>query len=181
MMNEFIFENQIYIDEVLEFLDAGSLFVQKQFECNEFVVITELSAAETYAFSQDEDDVDIVWADLISHQRSEINKTLYKLPDYKTFSANLDKIQLYRYVSRSKNKFVTEYSDYIEGDFEGVLRARALVGKQNKFFEQQLLAYQMGGWPCGWSGNYPDGKMIVYLPSNAGNLDECLSQSDNGT
>ena len=180
-MNEFIFENQIYIDEVLEFLDTGSLFIQRQVECDEFVIITELSEAEKYAFSQDEDDVDIVWADLISHQRSEINKILYKLPDYKTFSANLDKIQLYRYVSRSKNKLVSEYSDYIEGDFESVLRARALVGKQNEFFEQQFLAYQMGGWPCGWSGKHPDGKMIVFLPSNEAYSDECLSPSDNGT
>ena len=23
----------------------------------------------------------------------------------------------------------------------------------------------MGGWPCGWKGEYMNGKMIVYLPN----------------
>ena len=23
----------------------------------------------------------------------------------------------------------------------------------------------MGGWPCGWKGEYMKGKMIVYLPN----------------
>ena len=23
----------------------------------------------------------------------------------------------------------------------------------------------MGGWPCGWKGEYMEGKMIVYLPN----------------
>ena len=32
-------------------------------------------------------------------------------------------------------------------------------------YEKVFKVYKMGGWPCGWKGEYMKGKMIVYLPN----------------
>jgi len=38
-----------------------------------------------------------------------------------------------------------------------------------------LTAYEAGGWPCGWAGSYPVGKLCVYYPMMPPNLDSLAS------
>lgn len=33
---------------------------------------------------------------------------------------------------------------------------------ESSFFLSQLYWYKIGRFPCGWSGKYPDGKLIIY-------------------
>jgi hypothetical protein len=40
--------------------------------------------------------------------------------------------------------------------------ARLQFGITYEFFETMFSAYKQGGWPCGWKGAYPEGKMVVY-------------------
>ena len=42
---------------------------------------------------------------------------------------------------------------------------RLVNGKVDNFYEKVFKVYKMGGWPCGWKGEYMEGKMIVYLPN----------------
>ena len=35
---------------------------------------------------------------------------------------------------------------------------------ESAFFRQMYAYYQSGGWPCGWRGSYPSGRMCVYVP-----------------
>ena len=38
-------------------------------------------------------------------------------------------------------------------------------GKTERLYEEMFLAYQSGGWPCGWYGKYPEGQLVVFYPS----------------
>jgi hypothetical protein len=37
--------------------------------------------------------------------------------------------------------------------------------RPSALFSQILDVYEQGGWPCGWLGKYPDGKLIVLDPN----------------
>ena len=32
----------------------------------------------------------------------------------------------------------------------------------NHFFNNLLQVYLAGGWPCGWEGEYPEGRLVVF-------------------
>jgi hypothetical protein len=55
-----------------------------------------------------------------------------------------------------------ELLDDIMSDLKGCLYSRAVLGRNNSFFEHVLMIYQNGGWPCGWKGDWPNGQAIAY-------------------
>lgn len=56
-----------------------------------------------------------------------------------------------------------DVEEEIRADFAYVAVSRALTGGAGlRFFELVFAAYRAGGWPCGWRGDYPDGKLIVF-------------------
>jgi hypothetical protein len=40
-----------------------------------------------------------------------------------------------------------------------------IYGRPSIFFSRILAVYEQGGWPCGWLGKYPEGKLIVLDPN----------------
>ena len=34
--------------------------------------------------------------------------------------------------------------------------------KENQFINNLLQVYLAGGWPCGWEGEYPKGRLVVF-------------------
>jgi hypothetical protein len=51
-------------------------------------------------------------------------------------------------------------------------------GPEERLYPMLLEAYSLGGWPCGWSGNYPTGKLCVYWPSTPVIIPEPISAHD---
>ncbi|PFI73957.1 hypothetical protein COK13_29330 [Bacillus cereus] len=41
---------------------------------------------------------------------------------------------------------------------------RLVNGKVDNFYERIFEVYKLGVWPCGWEGEYPEGRIIVYSP-----------------
>lgn len=41
---------------------------------------------------------------------------------------------------------------------------RATMGEDSPFIADMWNAFQTGGWPFGWFGEYPEGKMVVWKP-----------------
>ena len=59
-------------------------------------------------------------------------------------------------------------ADKVAEDFSALyMYALATVdsGKTERLYEEMFLAYQSGGWPCGWYGKYPEGQLVVFYPS----------------
>lgn len=52
----------------------------------------------------------------------------------------------------------------IAGDLEMIAVFRAASGRTNAFTERMFRIYQAGGYPCGWSGNHPEGTLVAYFP-----------------
>jgi hypothetical protein len=57
---------------------------------------------------------------------------------------------------------IYHFIETIGDDLELCALSRAFQGKENVFFERLFKAYQLGVVPCGWAGEYPEGKMVVY-------------------
>jgi hypothetical protein len=47
----------------------------------------------------------------------------------------------------------------------GILAEARLLGVTLPLFEEIFAAYRAGGWPCGWEGAYPGGRLVVFAPS----------------
>ncbi len=54
--------------------------------------------------------------------------------------------------------------DEIFVDFHGAL-LNEFFGRPSALFARILEVYEQGGWPCGWLGKYPEGKLIVLDPN----------------
>ena len=71
---------------------------------------------------------------------------------------------LFDLLERSLPAEYLEAAEEIASDLIACVSARAHVGS-HRFFDLLRGAYDLGGWPCGWVGPYPDGKMIVFCPN----------------
>ncbi|MFP3339623.1 hypothetical protein R0J91_16715, partial [Micrococcus sp. SIMBA_131] len=40
---------------------------------------------------------------------------------------------------------------------------RAINGKASSFMNDLFEVYQIGAFPCGWEGHYPEGKIVAYV------------------
>lgn len=60
--------------------------------------------------------------------------------------------------------FPESFIDFVYNDFLTFAAYHIFAKEKDKFIEMQLEVYQNGGFPCGWEGKYPDGKMVVYSP-----------------
>jgi hypothetical protein len=49
-------------------------------------------------------------------------------------------------------------------DFTFILGYRAALGRSVPFIERLIELYRLGGYPCGWEGLHPAGRMVVYFP-----------------
>ena len=50
----------------------------------------------------------------------------------------------------------------IEQDLNMIRRFRGMLGETPHMMNTLFMMYRSGGFPCGWDGNFPDGKMVVY-------------------
>lgn len=53
---------------------------------------------------------------------------------------------------------------HIYGTFDFILGYRATFGRKLPFIERLVAIYQLGGHPCGWSGPFPEGRLVAYVP-----------------
>lgn len=53
----------------------------------------------------------------------------------------------------------------ISGDAALIAEHRVLEGKADTFFERQFALYRAGWLPCGWEGEYPEGRFKAFRPT----------------
>lgn len=86
-----------------------------------------------------------------------ISDTLNNYFDYKL-------LPLVKEVVKRKN-LNSDFIDFFIGDFSGFVSYKICsLNDENIFIQRQIKAYQMGCFPCGWLGTYPNGKLIIYSP-----------------
>ena len=159
-MNLEIFgENAPLVQEVIDFPQTGIDLVLKK-KSSDFVYITNLEEAEYYYHEKFCIDDYAIWGDILDRKRGEILGVFFKCK-----KKNDSLTDLLNAVSLNPNSLHIKYEeldDAITSDLYSIAMSRAINGKNHKLFELMFKAYKNGGWPCGWEGNWPDGKLVVY-------------------
>jgi hypothetical protein len=157
--------NSLLVEEVIEVASNLRLTYNKNLLEQDYTINHDYDEAQELAWSQDLDEVDTVWEDVKSSESGEILGKLYE-ENVNYFEKTLREI-----LNTSKNypeEFLLDYIDIFEevsGDLHQCALNRLVNGKADNFFERVFQVYKQGGWPCGWDGKYPGGRMIIYMPS----------------
>ncbi|HEX5753926.1 MAG TPA: hypothetical protein VFZ09_47520 [Archangium sp.] len=168
--------NLVLAGEVLEFVTKGGLLsFSGKLDGEKVMVVSRLEDALQYAKSQDLPEDVSIWAALRSHQFSEYQDVTSSLPpaEYGALHKELDVLEdrivqaaWDSLLARDDLQESTELAEDIGPDLAHVAAARFLGGgKLSPFLEELFSLYRAGGWPCGYKGEYPHGKFIVYWRS----------------
>ena len=55
-----------------------------------------------------------------------------------------------------------DFAIEIEQDLNMIRRFRGVLGETPHMMNTLFMMYRSGGFPCGWDGKFPEGKMVVY-------------------
>ena len=160
------------VEEVRALASSGTLFkAPSKLSTEEFRIERDLEKALAIAFEQSEDSSRLDWNTLRSQQMRRVYAKEYATVGF-TQSITPE-------LRRLRNDLITilkpqlrgpwkELIDDVAGDLGNCAYARALFGKENEFYERLFSIYKAGCWPCGWEGDYPDGRPIVFEFSATG-------------
>jgi hypothetical protein len=163
--------NMELIEEVVDSINNMKLYSKKCFELEDIIEINDFEEAQFYAFENLEYEIEseqgYSWIDLRELVMSKVHGDGYKIQNYREFNKII--VDKFKPMIRERVKIMNEYSDTINdvcADLGNCIQCRGVYGKNDSLFEKMYSAYKSGGWPCGWNGNYPEGKLIVFYPNS---------------
>jgi hypothetical protein len=163
-MNYGVFSKEV--EEVVQFVKTGQLFKPSNKLPEGVAAIYSFEDAMDSAWNKTYGKAEYLWTDIREQEMRPIEKTLYEIPDRDVISDNLTACieTFYQHIRRQLPNDMMKILDDVLADLDNCAQARAAFGTASKFFETQFKIYRAGGWPCGWQGDYPEGKMLAYLP-----------------
>lgn len=160
-----IYSNEFLV-EIFDFVSSGQLLKGVSDRSTEDCVIVSFTLAKEYSWDKTYGEDFLSWADIRSEKMSDIWDVIYN--EEKKYSVIVDKLNTVvddfnvTLVDQLGEQY-KEILDDVISDLKGCLFSRAILGKNNEFFESIFSIYLIGGWPCGWEGEWPSGKVIYYL------------------
>jgi len=154
------------INEVVDFARSGPLFVPVG-TTSGVRAITDFKQAQDYCWNELYGNGEYTWTDLRERQMGKVKGLGYKIDGFKETKGKLDEydgVILDSFHHRVDEKYQEVFDD-VTADLWNCLISRAIQGNAPGFFEKLFDAYKQGLWPCGWDGDYPDGRLIAYVPS----------------
>lgn len=155
------------VQEVIDLAESGKILGEQTPVSDEAVqVITDLEEATRHAW-EEEIGGEMTWADLREREKGNVYAARYRLEGFDSVDDKLSKL-LDSFSTTIGGNLPKEYADLIDdvvADLHACAFSRAVSGANSPFFERLFAVYRAGGWPCGWSGRYPEGKLVAYQPS----------------
>ncbi|QGJ70192.1 Hypothetical protein PBC10988_18860 [Planctomycetales bacterium 10988] len=159
------------VEEVYSFANSGPLLtplsIEEQSEINrdQFAMVKYLEEAEWHAWEDTFGSEEETWTDLRELNMAEVLEKAFEEEQFTQIKDHLVNHlpQLTRMVQSRLGDEYFDLLDDIVGDLHNAAFNRAIQGPQG-FFEDLFKVYQQGAWPCGWEGNYPEGKLMVHFP-----------------
>ena len=153
------------VEEVIAFAKGDGLLGRGDPAAGSWEVIRSLDEAKRLAWETPIGDQEFLWTDLREQQMAEVRGATYGKSG---FSAVKDALSgnlrtLTQLVERRLDEQHEDLVDDVVGDLNNCAFNRAANGA-NGFYEQLFAAYRAGGWPCGWAGTFPSGRLVVYFP-----------------
>ncbi len=113
---------------------------------------------------------DINWSDILSRMEDEFHDARESHPG--VFDEQLRENircasgQLWSTFDQQLSPILPEIEvSNVDGFFYSIMLLRAVNGATDSFSEQLFDLYRANGYPCGWRGAFPDGKIVVYTTS----------------
>lgn len=165
-------ENTYLVEEVISFIKNHHFFIIRENVNSEINAINDFNKAVQCALESE------TWTDIREQEMTLVKRDLYQLPSYIEINNQLDDIDEIIDNALSDN-VLDDYADAyneIFSDFVNIAINRAINGKSLNFYEELFEAYKSGGWPCGWNGDYPRGKMVIYFPMDKSYSEELVGK-----
>lgn len=158
-------ENNNLIEESLKLIESMKLFTTRQNQLNELIELNGFEECKELAFDFDEylvDDEYLTWQDIKELEMANVKEELYKYENYKEINEKLRKIGMQKISEIIYSNECREVWDDVYNDLMNCVKVRGILGKENLLFEKIFEVYLSGGWPCGWEGNFPNGKIKAF-------------------
>lgn len=158
-MNYGVFNN--LVEDVIQF----SKNFQSQHSnniSNKINIINDIKKAEHLAYDEIFGEDEYNWKDIRELEMSAVWGIYYTMSENEK-PKGLE--ELLEVISDNVRKSSFEYSIFyndVVADLTNCAINRAINGKNSSFFEELFEIYQLGAFPCGWSGDYPEGKIIAF-------------------
>lgn len=108
----------------------------------------------------------LIWRDLCSSMEGVLTDIVYdKDESWFSQSSESTSLLLEKINDRLTDRGFFDLVDEVLYDADVIALSKAFFKKpESVFFEFLFEIYKFGGWPCGWRGEYPEGKLCVYIP-----------------
>lgn len=151
------------VEEILSFAASGPLLRPPAPIAGDVHVVHAFDEAREYAYRRyltDADDA-LNWTDLREREAGEIHAESGSLGS----ALNGLHERLFAALSTRLPEAYADLLDDVIGDLANAAAGRAVFGAGDRLFDRVWDAYKQGGWPCGWEGDYPAGRLVVHQPS----------------
>jgi len=187
--------NHLHVQEIIDFVESGSI-LQKPFDQSnldsfefELKLIGDLEDVEIYRDS-DAENARIKRSDWHDLLQSNSSKASYgglftDRKYYRNLSPIFDKqYAIFReQLSNQLNEVLSlDEIDWIADDMLSLIISRTSLGENELLYENIFEVYKAGGYPCGWEGAYPRGRLVVFVPGHSGQdeeVDHALWEEEN--
>ncbi|KAB7673112.1 hypothetical protein [Bacillus sp. B1-b2] len=158
-MNYGVFNN--LVEDVIQF----SKNFQSQHSnniSNKINIINDIKKAEHLAYDEIFGEDEYNWKDIRELEMSEVWGIYYTMSENEKPKGLEELLEVIAdNVRKSSFEYSIFYNDVV-ADLTNCAINRAINGKNSSFFEELFEIYQLGAFPCGWSGDYPEGKIIAF-------------------
>ncbi|MEB3052707.1 hypothetical protein [Bacillus pseudomycoides] len=119
------------------------------------VIINDIKKAEHFAYDE------YSWKGIRELEMSEVWCSYYAMSENEKPKGLEELLEIIDdNVRKSPFKYSIFYNDVVAGLTNCAINR--VNGKSNSFFEELVDIYKFGAFPCGWDGNYPEGKIVAY-------------------
>lgn len=159
--------NTAAIEEVITLFRNLEFLPSPKVASERYSIVRQFNQAVALAWETTYGPNDLTWSDIKAARMAEIWDVAYRLESFKGFDAVLSNEfdVMSRIIGERLTGDMSEVLDEVVADFQGCLYSRFAFGVHGSFFEHLFESYRAGAWPCGWTVDYPMGKMIIFAPS----------------
>ena len=156
------------VEEIIKSVKEMKLYKKNSTNIENVLVINDYEKAKFLAYDNLEYKMNsedgYSWVDIRELVMSKVNEDKYSMENYKEFNKKIDDFES---LIRKDLKIAKEYRETWDDAYADIVNCaicRAIYGQNDSLFEKLYNVYKSGGWPCGWEGNFPEGKLIAFYP-----------------
>ncbi len=154
------------VEDVARYVREGNLLGGGGSVPGSVLTTESIDEAKRLAWQETAGPDELTWTDIRQQQLRRVRGATYGLDWYRGVDDALVAL-MEEFTAQVRRRLPGAYADLLDdvvGDLFSATKARAVLGSRHEFFELLLAIYHAGAWPCGWRGDYPDGRVVAFTP-----------------